>query len=127
MPDPPAIPDPIPVVPSSPTATTPVVTVRQVPRELTMHSVTEEELHTLRAIVPVTCLTFLGVAFGTAIAFYTVLKSSGLTAVQRANFHSLFFYSRIATVLMLIISVAGYIHLFRVIHRIESRRDASTQ
>jgi hypothetical protein len=89
-----------------------------------MHSVTEEELNTLRAVVPVTCLTLLGVAFGTALAFYTVLKSSGLTANDRADFKALFFWSRIVTVAFLIISVIGYVHLFVVIHRIQTRNSS---
>lgn len=86
-----------------------------------MHSVTEEELSTLRAVIPSTAVAFLGVAIGAALAFYTALQTTTLDHDTRSNFNTLFWGARIGVGFFAILSIWGYAHLALVIHRIKKR------
>ena len=99
----------------------PSVTIAHQPRELTMHSVTEEELSTLRGVIPSTTLSFFGIAFGAALAMWGVLATSGLSAHNRDTFNALFWVFRILTAFFAILSIAGYVHQQRVVNRVRTR------
>lgn len=97
------------------------LTITDVPRELMMHRVTEEELHTLRGVVPVTAVAFLGASVGAALTFWSVLHTAHLTGQELSDVRAYFFGARVALVFFLIVSAVGYYHLFRVVSRIKRR------
>ncbi len=97
------------------------VTVNQVPRELNMHSVTEEELWSLRAVGPTTAVAFLGVFIGATVTFWTVLETPGLSAATRDKFDLALKGSLILTAFFAIITVVGYWHLRDVVNRVRER------
>lgn len=97
------------------------VTIDLVRRKLRMHSVTEEELATLRAVVPATSIGFLGIAVGAALTFWSVLKATGLSPQVRGDFNALYFASRVMTAFFAIVAVTGYVRLFGLVRHIKRR------
>lgn len=96
-------------------------------RKLTMHSVTEEELSTLRAVVPTTCIAFWGIAVGIAFSLWTALKSTELTDDAVRDFQAFFAVSVFASLVLTILALASYVHLFIVLRRIKRRQRGSTR
>ncbi len=94
-------------------------------RKMTMHSVTEEELSTLRAIGPTLSVAFLGLAAGFAFSLWTSLKSTGLSDDTRRDFESLYFFARLVSVFFGLFAIAGYGRLWHLIYRIKQREGAT--
>ncbi len=96
-------------------------------RRLTMHSVTEEELSTLRAVVPTTCVAFWGMAVGIAFSLWIALKSTGLTIDTVREFRAFFAVAVFASLFLTILAVSSYVHLFIVLRRIKQRQPGPTR
>lgn len=99
----------------------PPVRLEYASRELTMHFVTEEELTTLRAVVPTTTVGFLGISIGAALTFWTVLAEGGLTGTAEDTFNLGLKFALVLSAFFAIVAVVGYAHLFIVIRRIKRR------
>lgn len=86
-----------------------------------MHSVTEEELTSLRGDLLSAILAFLGVMIGVAVTVYTALGSEGLSSETRNRFLNMLLLSKILIVMFALLALILYINRLILIHRVKTR------